>query len=123
MNLIKVNIQSGEVRENKIQEYWVRAPVHHHTPAPDRRPAPAPQSHHGKESLPETKDPELMARVKKFRSNTKRLSNSWEDDELYHLAILISHHKMSVKQAAYHLGRTPDACKYMSRRLKTAGVI
>jgi len=121
LDLIKVNIQSGEVRENRTQEYWVREPVYHYPQSPALRPAP--QSHPGKEPGTEKADPELMARVQEFRSNVKRLSNSWEDNELYRLAALISHKKMSVKQAAYHLGRTPDACKYMLRRLKSAGVI
>lgn len=124
MNLIKVDIQTGEVLQNNLREFWAREPVRRNLKIPARQPGP---DHHipcpGERLQPEKVDPALMDRVKKFRSRVKRKSNSWGDEELYRLAVLIGRMKMPYRQAGCYLARSPDACKYMYRVMRRAGVI
>lgn len=114
MALVKVDIKTGEVRENRLREYWARGSLQRREkqsrPAPSRKPGPG-------------EDRELMARIKKFSGSIRKLSNSWNEEELYRLAVLVGREKLTYKQAAAQLGRSYDACKYMYRRLKKAGVI
>jgi len=112
--LVKVDIRTGEVRENRLREYWDRGSLQHREkparPEPSRKPGPV-------------EDRELMARIKKFSSGIRKYSNSWREEEIYRLVILVNREKRTYREASVQLGRSPDACKYMYKRLKKAGVI
>lgn len=123
MNIIKVDIQTGKVLENNLQEFWARRTMRRNLKVPARQPEPAPGLRPGERPLPEKVDPALMQRVTRFSSKIKRRANSWSEDELYRLAVLMGRKNMPHKQAAFRLARSPEACKYMYRKMKSAGVI
>lgn len=121
MELIKVDIQTGRVLEDNLEEYRAREAMHESLKDPAWYPNPAmgPRP----EKVPEKVDPDLMERVRKFNRRTAKRKNSWSNAELYRLAVLMGRKKMHHTQAGFRLSRSPEACRYMFRKMKGAGVI
>ncbi len=123
MNIIKVDIQTGEVLENKLRQLWAREYGFQNPTEPAKANNPSRHFHLMEGHRPEKVDPTLMNRVKNFSSKINRKSHSWQEDEHYQLAVLMGREKLPYKQAGLHLPRSPDACRYMYRKMKNAGVI
>lgn len=132
-NLIKVDIQTGQVLEDNLQEFWDKlaqragAPetgyrnnynLRQYTPALHYQSASKPTG-------PKTKAGQtLRERIKIFNTQRKRQNkNAWSEGELYRLVVLMGQQKRNHKQAALRLARTPGACHLMYSKLKDAGVI
>ncbi len=111
--MIKVDIQTGRVLEDNLQELW-DGQSHGIT-------AGAATVGSYRSELP---DESLRERVKLFNTGRRRSNkNAWSNAELYHLAVLMGRQKRNYKQAAARLGRTPRACQFMFREMTKAGVL
>ncbi len=123
MNIIKVDIQTGDALEINLREFWDRESMGQYPEGPAGNTNPARHFHVVESPRPEKVDPTLMKRVKMFNRRVDRRANSWNEEELYRLAVLMGRRKMPYKQAGLHLTRSPEACRYMYRKMKSAGVI
>lgn len=131
MNIVKVDIKTGEVLENNLREFWARQSITQNPEELDSNNTNNNSSnnnssrhfHPVENKRKEKVDPALMKRIKRFTRRVDRRANSWKEEELYQLAVLMGRKKMSYKQAGLHLTRSPEACRYMYRKMKSAGVI
>jgi len=113
VNLIKVDIQTGQVLDDNLQELWVGQSQGITT---DTATVGSYRS--------ELPDELLRERVKLFNTGRRRSNkNAWSDAELYRLAVLMGRQKRNYKQASARLNRTPRACQFMCREMTKAGVI
>jgi len=96
-NLIKVDIQTGRVLEDNLQELWVGRS---HGLTADATAAGPRRS--------ELPDESLRERVRLFNTGRRRSNkNAWSDAELYRLAVLMGRQKRNYKQASARLNFSP----------------
>ena len=116
-NLVKVNIQTGQVLENNLRQLWAGLS--------GSVAVPAAECHPGKHTQPAAlPDEVLRERIKLFNTRRQRSNiKAWSDAELYRLALLMGKQKRNYKQAAARLARTPRACQFMFRAMTKAGVL
>lgn len=134
--LVRVDIQTGQVLENNLREFWDRQSCSEESTEaerggletaraqPRRSPSPpeAPTGSKARAGTPQ--DEALRERVQKFNSGrSRRNKHAWSNAELYRLAILVGLQKRNYKQAAARLARSPRACRLMFKEMKKAGVI
>lgn len=126
-NIIKVDIPTGQVLENNLQEFWDRLTQSAGTQETSCRNRPGPRQHSSSlqcQSSGKLYDKTLQEQIKKFNAQRKRQNiNAWSEAELYQLAVLVGRQKKSYKQAARRMARSPGACHLMYLKLKDAGVV
>ncbi|MBO8138354.1 MAG: hypothetical protein H0Z40_09525 [Desulfotomaculum sp.] len=111
MVLVKVDIKTGRVVVNNLEEHWKGLLLQG---GPDHPGCRETSTLAGEVPVNE----KLMQKIKKF--NRRRKNKRWTDEELYQLLVLSR--QKSHAQVADRLRKTRGACRQMLHLMKKAGL-